>query len=254
MYKAPTPAETEMNALDKLNFNENESVDQAIVSGLQSIHSTNADELTESKASPAQAGKTDKGGEIQITNTEFVASVFPNLPVGASVAVSSKPGDPSVGGWLARRADDVIYALGNSTNNFVGCSSFYPGKDGSFGARKANFAAYHFIMLDDLGTKVPIERLGNFELSWLIETSPNNYQGGIVLAEPLPDGDAAVRLLDAVIDAGLCDAGAKGPLSRWARLPLAINGKPKYQDEQGHPFRCRQMAYVRALGKMQMKS
>ena len=98
MYKAPTPAETEMNALDQPNFNENESVDQAIVSGLQSIHSTNADELTESKASPAQAGKTDKGGEIQITNTEFVASVFPNLPVGASVAVSSKPGDPSVGG------------------------------------------------------------------------------------------------------------------------------------------------------------
>jgi len=239
MYKAPTPAETEMNALDKPNFNENESVDQAIVSGLLSIHSTNADELTNSQASPPLAGKTGKGGEIQITNAEFVASVFPNLPVGASVAVSSKFGDPSVGGWLARRANDVIDALGNSTNNFVGCSSFYPSKDGSFGARKANFAAYHFMMLDDLGTKVPIERLGNFELSWLIETSPNNYQGGIVLAEPLPDGDAAVRLLNAVIDAGLCDAGAKGPLSRWARLPLAINGKPKYQDEQGHPFRCR---------------
>ena len=52
MYKAPTPAETEMNALDQPNFNENESVDQAIVSGLQSIHSTNADELKESQASP----------------------------------------------------------------------------------------------------------------------------------------------------------------------------------------------------------
>ena len=48
-----------------------------------------------------------------------------------------------------------------------------------------------------------------------------------------------MRLLNAVIDAGLCDAGATGPLSRWARLPVAINGKPKYADEAGVPFRCR---------------
>jgi hypothetical protein len=48
-----------------------------------------------------------------------------------------------------------------------------------------------------------------------------------------------VRLLNAVIDSGLCDAGATGPLSRWARLPVAINGKPKYVDEAGAPFQCR---------------
>jgi hypothetical protein len=94
-------------------------------------------------------------------------------------------------------------------------------------------------LLDDLGTKVPLDRLGDFELSWLIETSPGNYQGGIILAEPLADAAAAVRLLNAVIDAGLCDAGATGPLSRWARLPAAINGKPKYADESGAPFQCR---------------
>jgi hypothetical protein len=28
-------------------------------------------------------------------------------------------------------------------------------------------------------------------------------------------------------------------LSRWARLPVAINGKPKYADEAGTPFQCR---------------
>ncbi len=94
-------------------------------------------------------------------------------------------------------------------------------------------------MLDDLGTKVPLERLSGFELSWLIETSPGNYQGGIILAAPITDGDVAVRLLNAVIGAGLCDAGATGPLSRWARLPVAINGKPKHADEAGVPFRCR---------------
>ena len=125
------------------------------------------------------------------------------------------------------------------TNNYIGCSSFYPGDDGSFKARKAHFAACHFLMLDDLGTKVPLDRLGGFELSWLIETSPGNHQGGIILAEPLTDGAVAVRLLNAVIDAGLCDAGATGPLSRWARLPVAINGKPKYANKAGEPFQCR---------------
>jgi hypothetical protein len=94
-------------------------------------------------------------------------------------------------------------------------------------------------MLDDLGAKVKLDRLSGFELSWLIETSPGNHQGGIILAQPITDGAVAVRLLNAVIDAGLCDTGATGPLSRWARLPVAINGKPKYADKVGAPFQCR---------------
>ena len=151
----------------------------------------------------------------------------------------SKSGDPGLGGWPASRADQVAANLSAENNNYLGCSSFYPGDDGSFKARKAQFAACHFLMLDDLGTKVPLDRLAGFELSWLIETSPGNHQGGIILAEPITDGAVAVRLLNAVIDAGLCDAGATGPLSRWARLPVAINGKPKYADKAGAPFQCR---------------
>jgi hypothetical protein len=84
----------------------------------------------------------------------------------------------------------VAATLSAANNNYIGCASFYPGDDGSFKARKAQFAACHFLMLDDLGTKVPLERLAGFELSWLIETSPGNHQGGIILAEPLTDGAA----------------------------------------------------------------
>src|SRR3954452_8136936 len=188
---------------------------------------------------PAEAGKGGKGGDFQITNAEFIAAVFPRLPEGASAAVCSKHGNPDLGGWPCRRADRVAVGLAAENNNYLGCASFYSGGDGSFKARKAQFAACHFLLLDDLGTKVPLERLDGFELSWLIETSPGNYQGGIILAEPLTEGPAAVRLLNAVIDAGLCDAGATGPLSRWARLPVAINGKPKYADDAGAPFQCR---------------
>lgn len=195
--------------------------------------------LTVFPTDPVEAGKGGEGGVFQIENSDFIDAVFPCLPEGAFAAVSSKSGDPSIGGWPARRVGLTTDFPSAETNNFVGCSSFYPGDDGSFKARKSQFAACHFLMLDDLGTKVPLDRLDGFELSWLIETSPGNHQGGIILAEPLTDGAVAVRLLNAVIEAGLCDAGASGPLSRWARLPVAINGKPKHADAAGAPFQCR---------------
>lgn len=188
---------------------------------------------------PTETVEAGEGGDFEITNTEFIEAVIPAQPEGAFAAVTSKSADPGVGGWPCHRADQFANGLQASDNNYLNCSSFYPGDDGSFKARKAHFSACHFLMLDDLGTKVPLERLDGFELSWLIETSPGNHQGGIILSEPLTDGAVAVRLLNAVIDAGLCDAGATGPLSRWVRLPVAINGKPKYADETNVTFQCR---------------
>ena len=195
--------------------------------------------MTDFPNEPEKGGKDGKGGIPQITNVEFIDAVFQYIPEGAFAAVCKKSGDPGQGGWFCQRADQITETLTEETNNFLGCSSFYPGDDGSFKARKAQFSACHFLMLDDLGTKVPLDRLDGFELSWLIETSPGNHQGGIILSEPLTDGAVAVRLLNAVIEAGLCDAGASGPLSRWARLPVTINGKPKHVGKNGTPFQCR---------------
>lgn len=205
----------------------------------QKPRSTDAERVTVSPPEPEKAGDGGEGGEFTISNAEFIAAVFPSLPQGAFPAVCSKPGDPSQSAWSAIRADLLADGPDARNNNYIGCSSFYPGDDGSFRTLKSQFAACQFLMLDDLGTKVSLERLNGFELSWLIETSPGNYQGGIILKQPLSDGAAATRLLDAVIDAGLCDAGAKGPLSRWARLPVAINGKRKHADKAGKPFQCR---------------
>ena len=190
-----------------------------------------------------EAGKGGKAGVYTTTNAEFVAAVFPQLPEGAFPAVCTKAGDPGVGGWAARRADLAINHITATNNNYIGCSSFYLGENEAFKARKENFAACHFLMLDDIGTKVPFEKLNGFELSWLIETSPGNFQGGIILADPITDGDVAVRLLNAIISAGLCDKGASGPLSRWARLPVAINGKVKHANVDGTPFICRLVKY-----------
>lgn len=175
----------------------------------------------------------------QVTNPEFVAAIFSKLPKGAHAAVCSKPNDPTIGGWVAKRADLVGSSLSSTNNNYINCSSFNLDDDSQIYARKDNFASYHLLMLDDIGTKILFDRFDGFEFSYLIETSPGNYQGGIILAEPITNGTEANQLLDAVIAAGLCDAGASGAQSRWVRLPIGINGKPKYANSDGKPFQSR---------------
>ena len=202
---------------------------------------TNAQDNSDSgmPLSRTDPNKGGEGGVLQLTNGEFINAVFPTLPERAFAAVCSKSGDPSKGVWPAKRADQAIVNLAPTANNYVNCSSFYHGENGSFRAIKGKFAACHFLMLDDLGTKVDLDRFKDFKLSWLIETSPHNYQGGIILDKPIFEGDEAERLLNTLIDANLCDKGAKQPLTRWARLPVAINGKPAHQTESGAPFQCR---------------
>lgn len=164
---------------------------------------------------------------LNLQNHEFIAAIFKDIAKGAFPAVCSKPGSPETGGWHAYSADSPLTKLVPENNNYVNCSSYYPGEDGSFNARIDRFAAYHFLLLDDLGTKIPFERLNGFELSWLIETSPKNYQGGIILENAITERLEAECLIKALISAGLCDPGSGG-INRWARLPVAVNGKQKH--------------------------
>ncbi|MCH9665090.1 MAG: RepB family DNA primase [Gammaproteobacteria bacterium] len=170
-------------------------------------------------------------------NQEFIAAIFNNTPEGAYAAICTKPENPEVGGWSAQRVGDAFKELSAKQNNYLNCSSFRQTDNVPFNVKKEQFFAYYFILLDDLGTKVSLSRLNEFELSWLIETSPDNYQGGIILDRPITSYDEANQLIQAVIEAGLCDSGSSG-VSRWARLPVGINGKPKY-NKLGKPFECK---------------
>ena len=101
-------------------------------------------DMTLSTPEQDEASKGGEGGDFQVTNADFVTEVFQQLPEGAFAAVCSKPGDPGIGGWVARRADAAVPRLSVEHNNYINCSSFYPGVDSSFKARKAQFAACHF--------------------------------------------------------------------------------------------------------------
>ncbi len=195
---------------------------------------------------PEKGGKGGEGGNerqppLPPSNAVFLANVIREVGDGPRAVVCSKPGDPTSGGWDAEAAEDVDVQCPVDRNNYLNCSTFSADAEGKVRAKKEQFSAFHFVLLDDVGTKVERTRLADFKPTWEIETSPGNSQIGIRLREPIRDAATVKRLQDAIIAAGLCDPGSNG-VGRWARLPNAINGKAKHRDEHG-PFRCRLIEY-----------
>lgn len=198
---------------------------------------------------PPKKNPTNPGADvgIEVSHEEFIAGIFPKLPSGAVVAVCSKPGDPTQGGWYALRADTQLEKLLPSNNNYVNGASIKPLADGTVNVKSEQVAEHHVLLLDDVGTKVDRAKLNGLEPTWEIETSPGNSQMGLVLDPPLKSAKLYKALQNAIIEKGLCDAGANGPV-RWARLPVGINGKEKHRDPAGKPFVCRVKQWNPTLG------
>nr|MDD4943881.1 hypothetical protein [Rhodoferax sp.] len=168
-----------------------------------------------------------------LTNDEFLTAIFGNCFAQAKPLVCSIAGDPEKKVWPARAwpcdtsdADLNWYALP---------ALFEPNEAGSYKAQKSLAGPVLCAMLDDVGPKVPLERLDACPPTWRIETSPGNLQVGYIFQDPV-DAKLADMLKAALIDSGLCDKGANGGSARWMRLPVAINGKPKYGDPA---FQCK---------------
>lgn len=96
---------------------------------------------------------------FDISNAEFVTTVFGKLPENTFAAVCSKKGDPTTGNWFAMTAGATNLQTPNDRNNYINCSSFFADEKGNVKARKDGFSAMHFILLDDLGSKVSLSEL-----------------------------------------------------------------------------------------------
>lgn len=176
--------------------------------------------------------KTDVTDDV--SNAVFLQAIFGQYPTATPPLVVSVPSNPTsakASAWHAMPLQAET-ELGIDRNNYFALATFHQDESGKFKRQKKNFAALHAIMLDDIGSKVDPQRI-TLAPSWRIETSPDNYQFGFILVEPLTDGSQADRVMHAIIAADLCDPGAGGPQSRLARLPVAINGK------HTPPFCCR---------------
>lgn len=165
-----------------------------------------------------------------VTNIEFLNSVFSAIKEDARSVVVSFEGNPSkVPGkmWFGQPwNDDAVVAtkLLLNANNYFSLASFNANASGQYRRQKSNFNALHAVMLDDIGSKVALDRL-TLKPSWLLETSLGNFQAGYVFKEPITDGRVADDLMNSIIKAGMCDPGAGGPQARLARLPVGLNGK-----------------------------
>ena len=147
------------------------------------------------------------------------------------VSFNSNPATVKKSAWYGAPWKPELPSLPATNNNYFSLATFLPDEAGRYWRQKKQFAALYAIMLDDLGTKIPLERL-TLTPSWQIETSPGNFQVGYIFAKPITESAVADSLMNAIVNAGLCDPGANGPTARLARLPVAINGK--YQQ----PFTC----------------
>jgi hypothetical protein len=182
----------------------------------------------------ATTDTTDYSG---VTNNDFLIGIF-----GAELTVERPvtcfvPGNPHTAAkkhWIGKPWFPAISSGDIGANAYFSMSTYLANNQGETRRTQAGFFALHAIMFDDVGTKAAgFERLVGLEPSWIIETSPGNFQVGYIFAVPITDVAIAQALYKSVIEAGLCDPGAGGPQTRLGRLPNGINGK---YDE---PFECR---------------
>jgi hypothetical protein len=173
--------------------------------------------------------KTDTTDFSHISNDDFINGVFGDTDSNRPVVVSFKgnPNEVKAGAWFGKDYVKGQTMLPADANNYFSCASYHI-LNGQYRRTKTQFEKYHWLLCDDVGTKVKLDRMG-LTPSWIIETSEGNYQYGYILDEPLTDAVMANRLVDGVIAAGLCDAGANGAAARIGRLPVAINGKNGFQ-------------------------
>jgi hypothetical protein len=212
---------------------------------------------TPDRVSPRTAGN-DAGAEeivqehftasaVELSNADFLTSLFGRYLNPAQ--------DPRWYAWLTCFAEDPLTAPKKAwygqkwdgkpfvdpemctVNAFfsIGLLKAVAGKGAELATvqrRKANFGCLPCVMLDDIGTKADMLTLPP---TWLIETSPGNYQAGYAFTAPIESTSDADIYIRALMTAGrLTDTGGQN-ITRYARLPVGYNTKAKY----GAPFRHR---------------
>jgi hypothetical protein len=93
-----------------------------------------------------------------------------------------------------------------------------------------NFVSLNVLVCDDVGTKAKTPSLPP---SYIIESSPDNFQYGYILSVPEQDPHKAKELINGLVKSGYTDAGAHG-IGRLVRLPAGTNGKPGKEDFKVH--------------------
>ena len=176
-------------------------------------------------------------------NSDFLAAVFRDLLPGERPMVVGVPGAINAQtNWPPGTAWTSDCDTSTVRNWYFTLSTYMP-KNVGYRRKKDQFWRAHGVYLDDIGTNktAPLKRLTACPPSYLIETSAGSYQAGYLFDTPVDDLAQVDALQESLVQASLCDPGAKGPSARLGRLPCGINGKydPPQQCRlvQWHPER-----------------
>ena len=143
---------------------------------------------------------------------EFVTSLAPEGETVLFVQQKTKAWIPQLPS-APRRAGGAWYV---SSGSFI-----LDRMAGGLSASAANCTHVTFLAVDDVNTKSKTPPLPP---TWIIETSPGNYQWAWVLSEQVPLGVAGAAER-AFAEAGYTDGGAISPVRNW-RIPGSVNLKP----------------------------
>lgn len=186
-----------------------------------------------------------------LTNDEFLELMFGDQVDDAFVCSNLTPPDTDDeraklgmwGGGPIEYSRD-LYKLADR-QNYTCVSSFRRDAEGVYCRQIEYFQSLHFIVLDDIGTKVTVDprTLGFGEPTYIIETSPGNHQWFYRLSEPVRDLSVASFLTKQVLAMPvqghlMTDQGAKG-VTRLCKLPQGRNLKRAL----GTPWQNRQISF-----------
>lgn len=180
-----------------------------------------------------------------ITNADFLNGLFgehldPDRDPRLFAWVTNFWPDPNAAPtkvWYGQKWDGSEYASNGTGNAFFSIGLLrYAAKKGNvlstISRRKDCFACLPCVMLDDVGTKADEEL--PVPPTWLIETSPGNYQAGYLFTAPIESASDADAYIKALTAAGKLTDGGGQNVTRYARLPVGSNTKAKYGDPFPH--------------------
>ncbi len=171
-------------------------------------------------------------------NSEFLSAVYGRLrdEYGWTTSFASDPSQapPTVWAgtsWSGSESQKVVINRRGEDNNYY-CVSVMYAFNGNKRRSKDCFYRLAVLLADDISPDVLTDLVGGY--SYAIETSPRNYQVGVLL-DPLDPDTKNPQIIDAVLRAmgasGYIKADSSGNnLVRYGRLPVGNNTK---QREEG---------------------
>ncbi len=165
-----------------------------------------------------------------ITPVDFMKAIFGNISSDSAeqplcCGFADDPHKMSYWTASTMQGGEMPVCIKPSNNCYFSAATYKPDSTGKYRAKKNLVAANYVILLDDIGTKSSTEI--KLPLSWLVETSPGNFQGGLILDAACTDLKEYEPVVKELGKQGWSDKGASGA-ARWMRLPCGLNSKEKY--------------------------